>query len=101
MSTEPTEREPVTEPTPQDRPGSVAASAATQTVEAPRTEQPVRVRPPVQVAGKVLPAWAPWAVVAVVAAVIGLVLLATGFNLALWVVATVIVGGVAQYVVSR
>ena len=101
MSTEPTEREPVTEPTPQDRPGSVAASAATQTVEAPRTEQPARVRPPVQVAGKVLPAWAPWAVVAVVAAVIGLVLLATGFNFALWVVATVIVGGVAQYVVSR
>ncbi|RKQ91119.1 phosphate ABC transporter membrane protein 2 (PhoT family) [Solirubrobacter pauli] len=103
MSTEPTEREHVTEPThePQGLPSLAGNTAHTVDVPVAETSAPARVRPPVQVAGRVLPGWAPWGIVAGVAAVIGLLLLATGFNLALWIVATVVVGGVAQYVISR
>jgi phosphate transport system permease protein len=57
-----------------------------------------RVRPPAHVAGRVLPGWAPWGVVAAAALLCGLV---TGFAVAPWIVLTVLVGGVALYAVSR
>jgi phosphate transport system permease protein len=102
MSTEPTERDQVTEPTPQDRPTrSLADNAHAHATEASAVAAPERVRPPVQLAGTVLPWWAPWGIVAITAALVAAVVGATGFNLALWVVATVVVGGIAQYAVSR
>src|SRR5690349_25109887 len=102
MSTEPTQREEeVTEP--QDLPArSLAANATAHAGATPAVEvAPERVRPPVHVAGKVLPAWAPWGIVAATGAVLALVFAATGFNLAGWIVTTVLVGGLAQYVISR
>jgi len=105
MSTEPTQREAeVTEPTSHSGGPSLpplASNATAHAEAAPEEFKPERVRPPVQVAGKVLPGWAPWGIVAATGAVIGLLLLATGFNLALFAVATVVVGGLAVYVVSR
>src|SRR5690242_16325739 len=97
MSTEPSERarEDVTEPThePQGLP-SLAGNASAHAADALALDAaPVRVRPPAHVSGKVLPAWAPWGIVAGVAAVLGLFLAATGFNVALWVVLTAVVGG--------
>src|SRR4051812_1597949 len=106
MSTEPTEREPVTppEPTSSDEPHvhrpSLAANVHAADREAPAT-RPVRHRPPAQIAGVVLPAWAPWVAVGGAAVVMLLMSLINGFNLALFIVGTVILGGVAQYVWSR
>src|SRR5689334_15707502 len=105
MSTEPSERarEDVTEPThePQGLP-SLAGNAHADATEAVALEDaPARVRPPRPVAGKVLPGWAPWGIVAGVGAVLALLFAATGFNVALWAVLTVIVGGAVLYAVSR
>ncbi len=103
MSTEPTEREPLTEPTSSDEPHVHPQSPATdvqrgvEAVAAP----PARHRPPAQIAGVVLPAWAPWVAVGGAAVVMALISLINGFNLALFIVGTVILGGVAQYVWSR
>src|SRR4051794_6261637 len=103
MSTEPTEREPLTEPTSSDEPHVHPPSLAANVhhpVEA-RSAPPTRHRPPAQIAGVVLPAWAPWAAVLGAAVVIGLISLINGFTLALFIVGTVVLGGVAQYGWSR
>ena len=103
MSTEPTEREQVTEPTadePHVHPPSLAANVHAAETAAVAT-RPVRHRPPAQIAGVVLPAWAPWVAVGGAAVVMLLISLIMGFNLALFVVGTVILGGAAQYVWSR
>ena len=105
MSTEPTEREQVTEPT-ADEPHVHAAVAGRRTCTRPSPRlprrAPARHRPPVadrrrRAPGvgavgrrRAAPRWS--------CCVISLVI---GFNLALFVVGTVILGGVAQYVWSR
>jgi phosphate transport system permease protein len=102
MSTEPTDR--VSEPAPQEppvHPPSLAANVHTAEVEAPATSRPRRHRPPAQIAGVVLPAWAPWIAVAGAAVVMLVISLVTGFNPALFVIGTVIGGGAAQYGWSR
>jgi phosphate transport system permease protein len=102
MSTEPTDR--VSEPAPQEppvHPPSLAANVHRAEVEAPPTSRPPRHRPPAQISGVVLPAWAPWIAVAGAAVVMLVISLATSFNPALFIVGTVVLGGVAQYVWSR
>ena len=104
MGTEPTEREQVSEHSPQDppvHPRSLAANVHTTVVESPATSRPPRHRPPAQIAGVVLPAWAPWIAVAGAAVVMLVISLITSFNPALFAIGTVIGGGAAQYVWSR
>jgi phosphate transport system permease protein len=104
MSTEPSERE--------EQSIHEAARSHEPIVELPKlaadthhVEEPVvrpaRTRPPAQVAGVVLPAWAPWAAVAGAAVVMLVINLARGFNWGLFVVGTVVLGGIAQYAWSR
>lgn len=102
MSTEPTERE-VTDLDPKaDPPLKPLATNAHAHAEAVGVlDAPVRVRPPVQVAAKVLPKFAPWGIVAATAVVFGLILLATGFNVGLFAAGTAVLGGIALYSVSR
>jgi phosphate transport system permease protein len=97
MSTEPTEREDVTS----SEPPSLVGGNPHVVAEAAAPVRPARTRPPVHVAGVVLPAWAPWSAVLGAAVVMGLVSIASGFNWALFVVGTVLLGGIAQYAWSR
>src|SRR4051794_11701823 len=105
MSTEPTERDPMAESAtdePHVHPPSLAGNThAVASAPAATAARPPRHRPPAQMAGVVLPGWAPWAVVLGAAVVMGLISLATGFNWGLFVVGTVILGGIAQYAWSR
>jgi phosphate transport system permease protein len=101
MSTEPTEREHMSEPEPPVHPPSLAANVHTAEPEAPVPARPPRHRPPAQIAGVVLPAWAPWVAVLGAAVVMLVISLVTGFQPALFVIGTVILGGAAQYVWSR
>ena len=94
---DPKTEKPVTEP--DVSPRSLAANAVHAEPDAPA--RPVRHRPPVQVSGVVLPSWSPWAAVAGAAVVMALISLVTGFNLALFAVGTVVIGGAAQYFWSR
>jgi len=82
---------------------SVAAAAPPETAGRPVVATPPRppVRPSLTSGGATLPAWGPWGAVAGAAVVVGLILLVLGFNLALFIVATAIVGGIALYVWSR
>src|SRR4051794_13010665 len=103
MSIEPTDREPVTEPEhhePVIQPPSLAANVHHAEPEAP-ADRPLRHRPPAQVAGVVLPAWAPWLAVLGAAAVMLLISLINGFNWGLFAVGTAVLGGVGLYVWSR
>src|SRR6478609_6219938 len=106
MSTEPTERDPVTGSAadePHVQPPSLAGNAthAVHDAAAAVAARPPRHRAPAQIAGVVLPAWAPWAAVLGAAVVMGLISLATGFNWGLFVVGTVILGGIGLYAWSR
>src|SRR4051812_11755077 len=82
-------------------PPASADPPVTEAVAVALPPRPTRRRPPVQVAGTVLPASAPWAAVAAAAVVMLVVSLISGFDVALFVVGTVLLGGVAQYAWSR
>src|SRR3954467_4909696 len=102
MSTEPTEREDVTEPRPrQPHVGPPSLAANTVPAYAEAAARPLRHRAPAQVAGVVLPARAPWVAVLGAAAVMLAVSLVTGFDPGLFVVGTALLGGVAVYAWSR
>src|SRR4051794_22147255 len=100
MSTEPTERDPeVTGPASREPNAAPPARVTPALVDAP--PRPVRHRAPARIAGVVLPAWAPWLAVAGAALLMLLVSLIIGFSVGLFVVGTVVLGGIAQYVWSR
>jgi phosphate transport system permease protein len=75
-----------------DEPAGAGATA----VAAPRRE-----RQPIPLASGKLPNWAPRGAIAGTAVVVGGVLAAIGFNLALFIVLTTILGGIALYAWSR
>src|SRR4051794_25818482 len=80
---------------------SLAANTHHVADEAAPAARPARHRPPAQVAGVVLPAWAPWIAVLGAAVVMALVSVATGFQVGVFAVGTVLLGGVAVYAWSR
>ncbi|MDA0161401.1 phosphate ABC transporter permease PstA [Solirubrobacter ginsenosidimutans] len=90
-----TERDPTPAATSAAAPSKAAGSPATVTTSRPPT------RPSVHAGTGKLPAWGPWGAIVGAAVVVGVILLVIGFNLALFIVATAVVGGIALYVWSR
>ena len=104
MSTPPqSDRKNVAPETPPEQipPAEPAAAEARVAVPQQATTSTRRRAVSVPVAGGKLPDWAPWGAVGGAAVVVGVILLVLGFNIALFLVASAIIGGIALYVWSR
>jgi phosphate transport system permease protein len=97
MSTQPrSERKPVQTP-PVESAGAKPRAAVGQRVAPPTRRRAASV----PVAGGKLPDWAPWGATAGAAVVVGVILIIVGFNVALLVIGSATVGGIALYGWSR
>jgi phosphate transport system permease protein len=105
MSTPNQEQKTVSDSPDQRDPVTAAERAAVQPADAGVPVVATTGRPPARPSmpsgGTRLPAWGPWGAIAGAAVLVGVILAVIGFNLALFVVVTAVVGGIALYSWSR